>query len=187
MRNLIVQELVTVDGFVAGRDGGLDFFDTVADYGEVDQDNLRLLADVDTVLLGAATYRLFVDYWPTAKDEPVAHVVNTVPKIVFSTGLTHAPWGEWPEARVVHGNPVDEVTALKQQPGKDILVWGSLTLARSLLAARLVDELQLRVCPVAIGTGRTLFPTDGDLHLELVEATAYRSGILATRYRPRRA
>jgi len=60
MRKVIVQELVTVDGFVAGTEGELDFFESVADYSEVDRDNLQILEDVDTILLGANTYRMFV-------------------------------------------------------------------------------------------------------------------------------
>jgi hypothetical protein len=71
-RRVIVQELVTVDGFVAGPSGELEFFETVSDYSEVDQDNLSILGQVDTILLGSKTYRLFVDYWPTAEDELMA-------------------------------------------------------------------------------------------------------------------
>ncbi|WUI00306.1 dihydrofolate reductase family protein [Spirillospora sp. NBC_00431] len=187
MRRLIVQELVTVDGFVAGPDGELDFFDSVSDYSHVDRDNLQLLEDVDTVLLGAATYRMFVQYWPTA-DETVATAVNTMPKLVFSSTLEEAPWGDWAPARVVKGDAAAKVADLKRQPGKDILVWGSLSLAGSLARAGLLDELQLRVVPVAIGDGRRLFPDDlGRRDLDLVEASPYPSGIISARYRPRPA
>lgn len=187
MRRLIVQELITVDGFVAGPDGELDFFDSVSDYSHVDRDNLRLLEDVDTVLLGAATYRMFVEYWPTA-DETVATAVNTIPKIVFSSTLERAPWGDWDPARVVKEHAAATVADLKRRRGKDILVWGSLSLAGALTRAGLLDELQLRVVPVAIGDGRKLFPDDlGRRDLELVEGRLYPSGIISTRYRPRRA
>lgn len=185
MRKLIVQELITVDGYVAGPGGELDFFETVSDYSHVDRDNLRLLEDVDTILLGAATYRMFVQYWPTA-DETVANVVNTLPKLVFSSTLERAPWGDWPAAQVVHGDAVENVTALKRRPGKDIMVWGSLSLAGALTRAGLLDELQLRVIPVAIGDGRNLFPDDlGRLDLDLVEAKPYPSGITSMHYRAR--
>jgi dihydrofolate reductase len=185
MRKVIVQELVTLDGFAAGSDNELDFFESVADYSEVDRDNLQALQNVDTILLGAATYRLFVEYWPTAEDELVAKAVNTIHKIVFSSTLDSAPWGSWPEARLVHGNATDEVASLRQGPGKDIMVWGSLSLAQSLLGARLVDEIELRVCPIVLGNGRRLFTdTTTGLQPELLEAKTYKSGIVSLRYRP---
>jgi dihydrofolate reductase len=185
-RKVIVQELVTVDGFAAGPGGELDFFDAVPDYTEVDRDNLAALQQVDTILLGAATYRMFIEYWPTAEGEPVAKAVNTIPKLVFSSTLEAAPWGDWPEAQVVRGPAVDEVAALKERPGGDVMVWGSLSLARSLLAAGLVDEVQLRVCPIPLGAGLRLF-TEETAHvgLELLEATPYSSGIVALRYATR--
>ncbi|MFI0357309.1 dihydrofolate reductase family protein [Actinomadura sp. 9N407] len=187
MRKLIVQELITVDGYVAGAGGELDFFESVTDYSEVDRDNLQLLENVDTILLGAATYEMFVQYWPTA-DETVAKMVNALPKLVFSSTLDKAPWGDWQEAQVVRGNAADKVAELKRQPGKDIMLWGSLSLARSLIQAGLLDELQLRVIPVAIGKGLKLFPDDlGRLDLQLTEAKPYASGITSLHYRPRHA
>ncbi|GGO72196.1 hypothetical protein GCM10012289_39680 [Nonomuraea cavernae] len=187
MRKLIIQELVTVDGYAAGPDGELDFFESVTDYSQVDQDNLQIMENVDTVLLGAATYRMFVEYWPTA-DETVARSVNTMPKLVFSSTLDKAPWGDWEPARVVRGDAADKVAELKREPGGDIMLWGSLSLARSLIRAGLLDELQLRVIPVAVGAGQRLFPDDlGRLDLELIEAKPYSSGITSMRYRPRRA
>jgi dihydrofolate reductase len=182
-RKVIVQELVSVDGYVAGPSGELDFFETVADYSEVDQDNLLVLSSVDTILLGSATYRLFVDYWPEAKGEPVAHAVNSTPKIVFSSKLSSAPWGRWDPARVVDGSAVDFVDQLRRGRGGDLIVWGSISLVQSLLGAGLVDEIQLRVVPSVIGRGRSLFAGDaGRRDLTLLEAKAYKSGIVSLRY-----
>ena len=182
-RRVIVQELVSVDGYVAGPSGELDFFDKVADYSEVDQDNLSFLRAVDTVLLGTETYRLFVDYWPTAEGELIADAVNTTPKIVFSSTLDSAPWGRWEPARVVSGSAVDHVNQLRHAPGGDIIVWGSISVAQSLLGAGLVDEIQLRVVPIAIGHGRSLFTVDASRGgLALLEAKAYASGIVSLRY-----
>lgn len=185
MRKVIVQELVTVDGFAAGMNGELDFFEAVADYSEVDRDNLHILENVDTIVLGASTYRMFVEYWPTAEDEPAAEPVNTLPKIVFSSTLDRAPWGQWEDAKLVRGDATDEISALKRQPGEDIMVWGSLSLAQSLIRAGLVDEIQLRVCPIVLGKGRRLFADDMDSYgLELLEAKPYQSGIVSLIYRP---
>ena len=185
LRRVIVQELMTVDGFVADSSGGLEFFDVVSDYSESDRDNLSMLGEVDTVLLGSETYRLFVEYWPTdaAEGELVAEVVNSIPKIVFSSTLDGAPWGRWQPARVLEGSAADHVNRLRREPGKDLLVWGSISLAQSLIAAGLVDELQLVVVPTVIGYGRSLFEEEASGHaLTLSEAKPYASGIVLLRY-----
>jgi dihydrofolate reductase len=183
MRKVIVQQLVSADGFAADPSGGLDFFGAVSDYAEVDRDNLEQISSVDTILLGANTYRMFVEYWPTAEDEPMSRAVNTVRKLVFSSTLETAPWGGWNPAEVVRGDAADHVADLRRQPGGDIMVWGSISLTRSLFEAGLVDELQLRVIPVLIGAGRTLTPDSGNPRaMRLDEAKAYASGIVSLRY-----
>lgn len=179
MRKVIVQELVTVDGFLADQAGGLDFFAAVTDYTELEQHNREMMAAADTILLGAATYRLFVEVWPTADGEPMAEAVNTTPKIVYSGSLGAAPWGRFAAAEVVKGDAADHVRALKTTSGGDIVVWGSISLAASLMAAGQVDELRLAMVPTMIGTGRSLGATGG---LTLQDATAYRSGIVNLRY-----
>ncbi|MQA81033.1 MAG: reductase [Streptosporangiales bacterium] len=182
-RRVIVQELVTVDGFVAGDDGGLDFFEGASDYAEVDADNIAILREVDTILLGRTTYEMFVEYWPSADGEVVASAVNSIPKIVFSATLDKAPWGAWEPAQVLEGDAVDHVRRLREEPGGTLMVWGSITLARALLAAGLVDELQLRVVPITLGGGMSLLGADVGRHdLTLVEAKPYRSGIASLRY-----
>lgn len=182
-RRVIVQELVTVDGFVADDDGGLDFFDSVSDYSEVDTDNIAILREVDTILLGRATYEMFVEYWPSADGELVASAVNSIPKIVFSSTLDKAPWGAWEPAQVLEGDAVDHVRRLREEPGGTLMVWGSITLARALLAAGLVDELQLRVVPITLGGGMSLLGAGVGRHdLALVEAKPYGSGITSLRY-----
>ena len=186
-RRIIVQEIASLDGFVADASGGLDFFEVVSDYSEVNQENLAIMESVDTLLLGAKTYRLFVKFWPTAKDEPVAEVVNSMPKIVFSSTLASAPWGRFDPARIVAGDAVDHVRRMKQESGSDVMVWGSISLVQSLLAGGLVDELQLRVLPIMLSSGRRLISEDtGEHRLALLQATSFASGIVALRYAVRR-
>jgi dihydrofolate reductase len=185
VRKLIVQELVSVDGMAAGPNGELDFFDAVSDYSGPDTDNLTILDTVDTVLLGSVSYRMLSEYWPTAEGEIVAERVNSISKIVFSGSLAEAPWGRFEPATVVAGGAADEVRRLLAQPGGDIIVWGSLTLARSLLSAGLVDTLHLLVIPVVIGRGRPLL-TEGLGSLTLLEAKPYPSGIVSLRYAVRK-
>ena len=184
MRRLIFQEYVTLDGYAADPDGGLEFFDTIA--GHDDTDNLALLDTVDTMLLGAATYRLFVAYWPTeaSETEPIAAKLNALRLVVVSTTLESAPWGRYEPGLVIRD--IDGVRALKaEQEGKDIILWGSITLFHSLLQAGLVDEVQLRICPVLIGAGRSAFPVGSSpVDLELIEARPWAQGGVLVRYKP---
>lgn len=189
-RRVVVQELTSLDGFVAGRSGELDFFDAVPDYGAVDRYNLRLLADTDLALLGRKTYQMFSDYWPTeqAQGEVVAEIVNSIPKLVFSSTLDSAPWGDREPAQLWPGDAVERVQQLRQEPGGDMIVWGSITLARALLAADRVDEIQLHVVPILLGHGRRLLDEDTGMHaLTLLESKGYDSGVVTLRYRVGRA
>ncbi len=184
MRRLIVHEYVSTDGFVAGPDGDIDWVGDLG--GEVDELMLRELDDIDTILLGARTYEGFVQFWPTpdAAGELIAERLNATAKIVFSTTLGRAPWGDWPEARVdSSGRPPESVRQLKREPGQSIVVWGSITLAQALIDARLVDEIWLGVAPVALGRGRGLFTSRTALELISVQSFA-DTGVVMTRYRP---
>ena len=184
MRRLIFQEYVTLDGYAAGPDGGLEFFDKIA--GQADDDNLALLESVDTMLLGAETYRLFVTFWPTdaSADEVIAPKLNALHLVVVSTTLESAPWGPYEPGLVVRD--IDAVRALKaEQDGKDIILWGSISLFHSLLQAGLVDEVQLRICPVLLGAGKSAFPSgNSPVDLELIEARPWAEGGVLVRYRP---
>jgi dihydrofolate reductase len=182
MRKLIFQEYVSLDGYAAGPGDDLGFFDTVTD--QDDRDNLALLESVDTMVLGATTYRLFADYWPTATDGVIAPRLNRLRKVVVSSTLDAAPWGEWEPGEVVT-DAVGGVGALKREDGKDIVLWGSISLFHSLLTAGLVDEVQLRVCPVLLGAGKSVFPAGaGSLGLELMEARPWATNGVLLRYAP---
>ncbi|WP_433015945.1 dihydrofolate reductase family protein [Kribbella sp. CA-294648] len=181
MRQLIFQEYVTLDGYAAGPNDELDFFDTIAD--QADDDDLGFLDTVDTMVLGARTYRLFVDYWPTATDV-IAPKLNRMRKVVASTTLDSAPWGEW-EAGEIVTDAVKAVGELKREDGKEIALWGSITLFHTLLTAGLVDEVQLRVCPLILGAGKSVFPTGvRPVSLELIEAKPWATGGVLLRYKP---
>ncbi|MDX6252997.1 MAG: hypothetical protein QOF10_6357 [Kribbellaceae bacterium] len=183
MRRLIFQEYVTLDGYAAGPDDELDFFDTVAD--QADDDNLDFLERVDTMVLGARTYRLFVDYWPTATDDVIAPRLNQLRKVVASTTLDAAPWGDWEPGEVIT-DAVEAVAELKREDGKEIVLWGSIALFQTLLAVGLVDEIQLRVCPLLLGAGRPVFPSGAaPIGLELIEAKPWATGGVLLRYEPR--
>lgn len=187
MRKVVVQQFVTLDGFAAGPNGELDFVnDSSADPtgGEFVDDQLAFIGTLDTALLGANTYRMFAEYWPeqTAETQAIAPVLNAMPRVVFSRTLERAPWGNWEEARVVAGPASEEVRRLKDEPGGDMVVWGSLTLGESLERDGLVDEYRLFVCPVVLGQGRRLFGDKTPTRwLSLVETKPY-DRVLAVRY-----
>jgi dihydrofolate reductase len=190
MRNVVVQQFVTIDGFAAGPNGELDFVNetsAAADptTGEFVEDQLAFVNAIDTILLGAVTYRMFAEYWPeqTIETQGIADALNATPKVVFSRTLERAPWGDWEEARVVAGPASEEVRRLKEQPGGDMVVWGSLTLAESLERDGLVDEYRLFVCPVVLGQGKRLFGESGPTRwMSRLETKAY-DDVVSVRYR----
>ena len=189
MGRLILEEWLSLDGFAADRDGKLDFFPATETDHFSDLDQLKFLDSVDTILLGRRTYELFVQFWPTASTdhEIIADRVNTLPKLVFSNTLRQAPWGAWRPAQVVRGDAVTEIRRLKAQDGKRMVLWGSLSLAQDLIAADLIDDYHLQICPTLVGAGRRLFPDlEGYARLRRVGVRTYDTGVVFLHYEPQR-
>jgi dihydrofolate reductase len=187
MRKIIVEEWMSLDGYVTDKDGKLDFFTSLTPeqnkYSDTDQ--LKFLENVDTILLGRKTYDLFVDFWPTATTdkEAIADRLNEIKKVVFSNSISKAPWGNWPSAEVIHGDLVAAITTLKAMPGKNIVLWGSISLAQSLMKANLIDEYHIQLCPVVTGGGRKFFPDNFEVEkLSLVEVRDYTTGTVFLNY-----
>jgi dihydrofolate reductase len=189
MGRLIVEQVVTVDGYAADPEGGIDFFEALVrpgENGEVDlndAEQLDYVSQADAILFGAATYRMFADYWPTVdpKVEHVAELINRLPKFVVSNSLPDAPWGSG-QIEILRGDGADAAAALKERFDA-VIVWGSLTLADALLRAGLVDELHLRIVPVLLGEGRSFTPAEvGDRRLELDHVEARPGGVVSLRY-----
>ena len=141
------------------------------------------MAAADTLLLGRRTYQEFAGYWPhQGGDVPLADYMNATPKLVASTTLDRV---EWRNATLLAGDLAGELAGRKRQPGKNLLVTGSSTLVRSLLRDGLLDELELLVHPVVVGSGKHLFEDMGlRVTLELVDARTFRTGVLHLTYRP---
>jgi dihydrofolate reductase len=183
VRHLIASPFVTLDGFIAASDGGVDWSvgDEVFDREELP----ALMNRVDAILLGRLTYQALAAYWPFASvaDDRVADLVNRIPKVVFSRTLAEAPWGQYKNATVVRDDPTEAVARLKQQPGKDMVIFGSGTLVSQLAHAGLIDEYQLRVNPVVIGEGKRLFPDLKEaVKLKLLDARTSPSGVVVLHY-----
>lgn len=167
---VIAQQWASVDGYAAGPGGEADLFSAVpaeADAASVEH-NVRLLGEVEEVLLGRTTYESFVRFWPTA-DLPVAQLVNTAPKTVFSRRLQRAPWASFAPARV-EADAVSYLWWRRREGEGRLLLWGSLEVMGSLMRAQLVDELELFVAPVVLGAGTPILPAGLLVELDLEES-----------------
>jgi dihydrofolate reductase len=144
------------------------------------------VAQADTVLLGRRTYLEFAKLWPTQGSEvPMADFLNNSPKYVVSSTLNTL---EWQPAILIKGNLAEEITKLKQQSGKNILIPGSPRLVRSLLRDGLLDELSLNICPVIVGSGMRLFDEiTNQVNLRLVDSRILSNGVLGVTYQPIRS
>jgi len=188
MRKLIAQQWLSLDGFAADSKGTTAFFEFPEYNTGWEQDQLELIKDIDTILLGANTYKMFLDYWPDVDPDKdaVGPALNSTPKIVFSKTLKEAPWGNWDQATVVAEDAVNYVKQLKEQPGKDIILWGSLTVCRALAAQDLFDEYHITLAPAFVGKGMRFLPDDKQwLDMELIKSKTYTTGVLSLVYRPR--
>ncbi|MBG0565412.1 dihydrofolate reductase family protein [Actinoplanes aureus] len=174
MRKVVLYALLSADGVAESPDR------YVFDWDEAMDANLaRVIGTQDAVLLGRRTYDEWAPHWPTADVQPFADFINSVPKYVFTATEPDVPW---PGTTVVETPAERFVRNLKTQPGADIGIHGSIQLARTLLAADLVDELQLVISPTLLGVGRKLF-ADGDptRRLTLTQVKGTPSGaVLAT-------
>ena len=144
-----------------------------------------MVLESDTFLFGRVTYEMLAGYWPKVTnnengDLEVANRLNSAPKYVVSSTLTQ---GEWNQSSIINKNVVREITDLKQQPGQNILVFGSATLVETLMNADLVDEYRLLVHPIVMGSGKRAFK-DGlaTTKLALGETTTLSSGVIALCY-----
>jgi dihydrofolate reductase len=188
MRKLKLQMQMTVDGFVAGPEGQLDW---MLDWMTPTSDK-RLHAFVnhltdtsDTILLGRKMTEGFIKYWeqvitqPDSPEYSFAQKMVDTPKVVFSKTVDKV---DGQNVRVENGSIVEAVNHLKRQEGKDILVYGGATFVSSLIETRLIDELNLFINPVAIGDGMRVFKSRETLKLE--NSTAYTDGVVVNTYKP---
>ena len=183
MRTLAITQNITIDGSIEMLG---DWFDPQGQGGVDNSDLLEELhrqdRESDAFLVGRQTFEDLRGYWPQQTDDAtgVTDYLNRVQKYVVSSTMTDP---EWENSTVLSGDPVEEVRAVKQQPGRDIVATGSITLCHTLIEAGLVDEYRLFVYPVVQGRGRRLFPDGFELpRLSLIDARAFRSGITCSRY-----
>jgi dihydrofolate reductase len=175
---LIWQVNVSVDGFIEGPAGELDRTGQIEDE-EFERYAGVLLRSVDAVLLGRVTYQLFEKVWPRATGAD-ADRLNELAKIVFSSTLERV---EWRNARLVRGDAAAEVARLRREGKGDMVLFGSATLASSLMRAGMVDEVRFLVTPFVLGGGKRAFRGgERPAQWKLQSATRWKSGIVALHY-----
>ncbi len=173
--------LVTLDGFFEGpKSWDIDWHEYV--WGEeLEQFSIEQSKSIGTLLFGRVTYEGMAAYWTTATGE-IADFMNSIPKVVFSRTLERAAWNN---TRLVKTNAEEEVAKLKQQPGKDLYIFGSANLSSTLMRHGLIDEYRLALNPLILGGGNPLFkPSPERMRLKLLEAKPLKSGVVLLRYEP---
>jgi dihydrofolate reductase len=183
---IVLTENITLDGVVEATEG---WFGPAGDHGTDESDILvelrRQSAQEDGLLVGRVTFEDFRSYWPHRADDTtgISEHLDRVRKYVVSGSLGDP---RWENTAVLRGPLFDEVRALREAPGRDLCVTGSISVAQQLVDADLIDEYRLFVYPVVLGRGRRLFADGvGRCDLELVGTKPFRSGVVLLAYHPR--
>jgi dihydrofolate reductase len=183
MRKVFLFNMTTLDGFFEGPNQDISWHNTDEEFNEF---AINQLHGIDTLLFGRVTYQIMASYWPTdsaiSDDPEVAGLMNSLQKVVFSKTLDRADWNN---SRLVKENTTEEVVKLKQQPGKDIAIFGSSALAVTLAENNLIDEYRIIVNPVFLGQGTSLLKGIKEkLNLKLLNARIFKSGNVLLYYAP---
>ena len=179
MRKLVVSEFVSLDGVM--QDPGWTF-----EFGSEDRDQFKFdeMAAADALLLGRVTYEGFAAAWPQMEEQTGEYGIwmNGYPKHVVSATLEEPL--EWKNSTLVKGDIAEEVRRLKDQPGKDILIFGSADLVNALMQHDLIDEYRLMVFPVVVGSGKRLFGENETKTLRHTKTQTFDSGAVVLTYEP---
>jgi dihydrofolate reductase len=187
MRKLKLQVQLSVDGFVAGPNGEMDWM--AWNWDDELKNHVNELTDsIDCILLGRKMTDGFISYWtsvvadPGNPQYPFAKKMIDTPKIVFSKTLTKSAWNN---TLLANGDIAEEVSKLKKQNGKDIIVYGGSTFVSNLIKQNLIDEYHLFINPAAIGKGLSIFGgLNEKLNLKPVDSKTYECGVVALLYIP---
>ncbi len=170
MRKLVESTFVTLDGVIEDPQvWGPPYWDD--EHGAYAS---KLLTPADALLLGRVTYEGFAQAWPQRSGDPFTDKMNAMPKHVASRTLSDATWN----ASIIGGDAAEGVAALKEQPGGDLLKFGTGELDRTLIGHGLVDEFHFWVFPVLAGAGQRLIEGIDTTHLRLLDSTTFASGIV---------
>lgn len=189
MRKLKLQVQMSVDGYIAGPNGEMDWM--VWDWdNELKKYVTDLTERFDCILLGRKLAQGFIPYWQAVAanpDDPEfkggTKITNTY-KVVFTKTLDKS---EWDHTDIATGDLADEINKLKNQDGKDMIVYGGATFVSALIKARLIDEFHIFINPAIIGDGMTIFKQADRQNLALVKSTSYACGIVVLHYESKTA
>jgi len=190
VRKIIVTMWTSLDGYIAGPNGEMDWIGEVYDeaMGAYEYD---LVSSADTLLLGRVTYQSFAGSWPNVPDNPnasegekmYARQLNAMRKVVASKTLDSVDWNN---STLIQEIVPEEIMALKNEPGSDIVIYGSASIVRTLTNLGLIDEYQILVHPVILGGGKPLFQNiERKVNLSLASSKTHPSGVVLLTYRPR--
>jgi len=183
MRKLRLQVQISVDGCIAGPNNEMDWL--VWDDKYIKYVN-EITESVDTILIGRKMVDGFIPYWTEVMNKPddpmnaIGKKMIEIPKVVFTKTLTKS---EWVNTVIATGDLKDEITTLKNQNGRDIVVYGGVSFDSSLIKEKLVDKFYLFVNPIAIGNGRTIFKDLKEIQkLTLIESKVFDCGLVLLHY-----
>ena len=185
MRKVVFFNLISLDGYFEGPGRDINWHHVDEEFNEF---AIQQTGEFGALLFGRVTYELMAGYWPTEaanRDDPeIARLMNSLPKIVFSNTLDNA---EWENTKLVRDNIVEEVTKLKEQPGKDIAIFGSSDLAVTFIDLGLIDELRIMVNPVVLGGGKPILQgIKSKLEMKLLKVKTFQSGNVLLYYELRK-
>lgn len=188
MRRIIVDCLISLDGYLADVNGEIDWFTQAEEFNQSEGEawSLEMLRRADTILFGRVTFQGMAEFWPSewarTNMAKIAGHLNDSAKIVFSKTLKTT---SWENTSIVPSLTKEVVLELKQRAGRDLLVLGSSSVVSALMRHGLVDEYRIRIVPVVLGAGKPLFKDQTERHrLKLVDCQTFRSGVLAAHYEP---
>jgi dihydrofolate reductase len=183
MRKLKLQVQMTVDGYIAGPNGEMDWTKLNWD-DELKQYVTDITEPVDCIVLGRKLAQGFIPHWASNPEEEGADKFNHTNKVVFTKTLDRS---EWDNTVLAKGDLVSEITKLKKQDGEDIIAYGGATFVSALIKHGLIDEFHLFINPTAIGNGMTIFKElDSKQYLTFVKSTSFECGIVVLHYEPKR-
>ena len=187
MRRVVAFNQVTLDGYFAGVDGDISWARKDSTDAEWTAFVASNAAGGGVLVFGRITYELMAGYWPTplaAENDPiVAEQMNKLPKVVFSRTLEETAWSN---TKLVKGAPAAEVRRLKNEPGEDMAILGSGSIVSQLAQEGLIDEYQIVVTPVVLGSGRTMFQGVREkLTLKLTKTRTFGNGNVLLCYEPK--
>ncbi|MES2778188.1 MAG: dihydrofolate reductase family protein [Bacteroidota bacterium] len=182
MRKLKLQVQISIDGYIAGPNGEMDWM--VWNWDEELKNYVTTITDpVDCVVLGRKLAEGFIPYWASNPEQEGAEKINSFKKVVFTKTLDRS---EWANTVLAKGNLVEEITALKNETGGDIIAYGGASFVSSLIKHGLIDEYHLFINPTAVGKGMPIFEMlESKQQLELVKSLSCPCGIVVIHYNPK--